>query len=529
MNGPTAPGPNPDSTATASVFAADATPGTQATRPNDVTAGWFATLVRTVCRPVPALAALALVVSLAFAVFGPGQPDDEGEHLHAAYLMGRWGERPHEDFFQHHPKLLWTILSPVFRFGPVSPTGAVFAGRCLVAILLLATFLGVGRIARGRHARWLSPLNSAAVLAAFTVVVYPEAVALRPETLGLPLTVWGWTFARGRHPGAALAGGFLAGLACEAAPRFLAVLPIFVIPSRPDRAEPEWKRVMAVMAGFVAGFVTAAVVSGQTPSEILFNIHFSALLQKIGAGSSFQLPSMAATLLCLFLFFRHVVPAEFKAARAYPAWEAAAWAALAVGVCSAWPFLYGQSLVPLVAACLIVVAHAEASCGRAPRPAAGLVVNLTAAVVVLSAAMTLARGSTVFRTLSSRESLAAALLPDDTILMRSRLHPIVVQDASFYPVPLIDSDRRTTHAMRAARVRWQLPPFDYATDIRRSRPRLLDTAFVFEALPDAGPDFLAWIEANYRQVNRWLLVRRDTGADAAGAGWPADNASGGDR
>lgn len=490
---------------------------------------WCAGLRRLGSRHVAALAAAVVLVSLAVAVFGPGQPDDEGEHLHAAYLIGGLGERPHVDFFQHHPALLWTVLSPVFRFGPVSPTAAVFAGRGLVVALLLATWLGLGCIARGGHERRLAVVNGAGLIVAFTVTIYPEALALRPETLGLPLVVWGWSLARDRHLGAALAGGCLAGMACDAAPRFLTVLPVFAIPSLLHRGDRDWKHLATVLAGCIAGFVAAAAASGQHPSEMLFNIHFSALLQKIGTGSSTQVPSMAAVLICLFLFLRHVLPAEFRNSREYPAWEGAAWLAFAVGAFSAWPFLYGQALVPLVTVCAIMVAQAESVHGRSSRLQAAVVVGAAAAAILVSAAVTFATGSTVHHTLAWRESLAAAMRHDDTILMRSRLHPIVAQDASFYPVPLIDSQRRTTHAMRAAGRLRTLPPLDYAADIRRRRPRLVDSTFVLEALPDAAPDFLGWVESNYEQVNRVLLVRRDTAADDLGTGLPAAGLPANDR
>ena len=515
--------PSPDAS-DAVVPSAGSFPSAQRTR-HWMTQG-FAALSRLAPDGAPRLVVIAILASVAVAIVGRGQPDDEGEHLHAAYLIGHWGERPHRDFFQHHPAFLWTLLSPIFRFGPTSPTIATFAGRGVVAIALLATWLGlarIARIARGSTARLTDHATSGALLLALTVAVYPESLALRPETIGLPLLVWGWSSALGRHAAAAFGGGFLAGMACEAAPRFLSVLPIFAIPPLMERLRRDWRHVAWLLAGGAAGFAGAAFMTGQTAAEVLFDIQFSALLQKIGAGSSTQLPSMAGVLLCVFLFFRHALPTNFRAAREYAAWEAAAWLVLVAGAVSAWPFLYGQALIPLVAVVAIMMAHAEGAFARSPLPAAGTIVVIGTAVATIAAAVvTLSAGSTVFDTLESRESLAAAMRPGDTILMRSRLHPIVVKDASFYPVLLMDSPRRTTRAVQAARTRWNLPAVDYAADIRRNRPQLLDSAFVFEVTPDKAPDFLPWLEANYRQVSRVLLIRNDALQDGDEAGRPAD-------
>jgi hypothetical protein len=63
-----------------------------------------------------ALAALCCAWIL-FLFFQHGHAWDESEHAHAAWLVSR-GERPLDDFFQHHQPLLWSMLGLYFHARP---------------------------------------------------------------------------------------------------------------------------------------------------------------------------------------------------------------------------------------------------------------------------------------------------------------------------------------------------------------------------------------------------------------------------
>src|SRR5437588_208072 len=89
----------------------------------------------------------ALCICLAAAVgayilLEPGNPYDEAEHLHVAWLMAVRHLRPIHDFFEHHPPTLWHVLGLVGSAGAgillaaaacTSPRYALFAPAFLLA------------------------------------------------------------------------------------------------------------------------------------------------------------------------------------------------------------------------------------------------------------------------------------------------------------------------------------------------------------------------------------------------------------
>ena len=91
---------------------------------------------------------------LSWAVFlgvQSGQPTDETEHCHVAWLIGHEHQQPIRDFCQHHQPPLWDILQLYFHLVADGPE-ILYFGRALVLICtglsVLAFFLLAGRLAR---------------------------------------------------------------------------------------------------------------------------------------------------------------------------------------------------------------------------------------------------------------------------------------------------------------------------------------------------------------------------------------------
>src|SRR5262245_14742003 len=76
-----------------------------------------------------------------------GDPYDETEHAHAAWLIGEQGQRPHQDFFQHHQPTLWHVLSLYYLFGRTGPE-VLYWGRGLVVASAFVSYVGMWALAR---------------------------------------------------------------------------------------------------------------------------------------------------------------------------------------------------------------------------------------------------------------------------------------------------------------------------------------------------------------------------------------------
>jgi len=134
--------------------------------------------------------------------------DDEFQHLHMAWLIGR-GEVPHRDFFEHHTPLYHVLMAPL-TLGNAGP-GRILAARGVSVVMLVAT-LGLAVVTLRRR------LGAApvAVLAwcAFSPIFFVKMVEVRPEALAILLAFGCLALLAAPSPRLAAAGLLAGAMVC---------------------------------------------------------------------------------------------------------------------------------------------------------------------------------------------------------------------------------------------------------------------------------------------------------------------------
>jgi len=165
-------------------------------------------------RPLPALLILALLVLTAAFVVRHPFDDDEFQHAHYAWLLHH-GQRPFQDFFEHHLPTYHLCVAPVYA--AVEAPGSLFALRFMSAVCLLATLACVYGASRPLCSGPAGPtaalllLCSAPIFLTKMLEARPEAPAVLCFAAALRLL-----FARRREgdppaPARLALAGFLAG------------------------------------------------------------------------------------------------------------------------------------------------------------------------------------------------------------------------------------------------------------------------------------------------------------------------------
>lgn len=127
------------------------------------------------------LAALALIVVLRIMLTLRGIIDlDEGQHLHAAWLVAQ-GQVPYRDFWEHHTPFLYYLLAPLTLWLTDRPE-IYAAGRAVMGLLTLGVLVLVYRLGRRLDVRvaMLSVVLLAVqqAFALYTTQVRPDVPAL---------------------------------------------------------------------------------------------------------------------------------------------------------------------------------------------------------------------------------------------------------------------------------------------------------------------------------------------------------------
>jgi hypothetical protein len=433
-----------------------------------------------------------------------GDPFDETEHAHVAWLMGHEHRQPLRDFFQHHQPLLWDVLQLYYRLGGDGPEVRYY-GRAVVVACALVVGLGLVRLAgRGRGALGLLPLVALSLL-------FPALFVARPETLGLAcftLAAVAWMPHEAREPpglprrsgrrgqapplaswpGDLLAGAFF-GLALLASPRFLLLAGAFVLLPRDGRTlfflrvRPLAR--LALGAAAVGG--AYALLRGYSLADMRFNLAFSGALAKVGAGYFREAPLLlvavagrAGVLLWTGGALRGAPRRRFVAHAVYLL------LVLAASLLSTWPYLYPQNLFAPAGWLALMLAVAERDLdprlARSRRPFLSAAAWAAAAGCLVVAAGNVLLGTTVADRVAQDRVLLLGLRPGDRVLLASGLHPVCAPDASYYANPITDAEDRLAETVRRVRPRWPLPECDYPHDILAARPALID-GLVLEALP----------------------------------------------
>jgi hypothetical protein len=118
---------------------------------------------------------------------------DDIEHLHTAWLMLQ-GQQPYLDFFQKQSPLLWWLLVPLLSFAEGDLAIALFLGRGLMLIALVASSTAVWLLAREALRRKGLAHASLLLLWASPVVLY-NLLVIRPDGVMIALLLWALVFA----------------------------------------------------------------------------------------------------------------------------------------------------------------------------------------------------------------------------------------------------------------------------------------------------------------------------------------------
>lgn len=457
--------------------------------------------------------ASALLVAgwLALLFFQHGQSWDESEHAHAAWLISQ-GKSPLTDFFQHHQPLLWSLLALYFRVGLRGPDVLIW-GRILV---VLSGWLSVIALVRfGREAEGCRfPLGAGLGVAAFIVltVLLSTLFVIRPETISVPLLVlavylWSKPGPPRRAVALACVAGLLAGAAVYSSPRFVLLGGFFVL-----LGAQTWRRWLGLVLGGMAFLVLYTVAAGYALDKVVFNVEYSALLQRVGLGSHGLSGEYWTTLMCFTcLPMAALLPAVHPSGR----WRGAALLAntlLVFLLCDyvAGHFRYSQAFAPFVTAVALTGSWIGA---RLLWPREGFAVL---AAIAGGAFVMQGLSPSYFplperiprldflRTVRFHEWLARSMPAGATVLAYAKGNPITVPDASYYGVPLRDGQNRLCRAIRRYRTdygsRPPLPPCNFLHVILRDKPYLIEDPIGEMVSANDAKRASAFIKRHYRRL-----------------------------
>ncbi len=190
---------------------------------------------------------------------------DEISHAHMAWLLSI-GDKPYQDFVANHFPFFWVSLSPLMRVLPQSPLGLVLLR--LLALALNAIFVGaLGTLIclelQPRQRIWGAVCLGVVVLNSpvihFLIEFRPDALA---NALLFPALLW--LRLRGpQHPGQALLGGFVIGVAVLVNTKYLffpVVLGAVLLAMHLRQLRKIWPLVLAICLGFCMALLSGILV-----------------------------------------------------------------------------------------------------------------------------------------------------------------------------------------------------------------------------------------------------------------------------
>lgn len=429
-----------------------------------------------------ALLATAIVACglwLAFLAFQTGHVWDESEHAHVAWLMSQ-GQRPIDDFFQHHQPLLWDLLSIYYRAG-FDGAGVLAWGRVLVVLCGLVciwAFLVLGRNPK-REVEKITIAGFAATAAFAATTVFLQALFVsRPETLSTALilaalVLWVRDDAANR-PLKLIAAGVLAGAACYASPRFVLCGGFFLV-----LGVQTYRNWALLVAGGLIFVFAYTLLSGFPIRYVVFNLEFSSYLQTVGDYAAGPTPGFwtffaLATILPLLPLVPVLAPEDrirglllvsnlllvFLACHHF-----------------AGMFRYQQAYAPFAAGIPVTLAFLLGRFRVTERMGLAM---LVIAVLLTVVSVSLLRVSqpplqfTIAQEIREKNALADMLPAGRAVLLFTRKHPIAVPDASYYGSPLFDARDRLCRAVEGF-TGATLPKCNFLHDVRVARPYMVDT------------------------------------------------------
>jgi MFS family permease len=453
-----------------------------------------------------------------------GDPFDENEHCHAAWLMGVEGERPIHDFFQHHQPLLWDVLVVYYRLGGRGPE-VLYFGRLIVAVCGGLFFVGLVLLARRREGDSTAGLLDRAAWGLLPVIalgaLIPTVLVIRPEALSLPLCVvalvlWTHPAEEARRSGergyrfAQAIRDLLAGAAFGAgvfsSPRFLLLGGAFLLLPR-DRQrvwESSLPRMLSLAVGGVVFLLSYLAVTPYRLADFYFNIQFTRTLGGFGSGNFGLTPRLLlfAVILVGLLTWQYAWLAR-AGRRRFLLHTGYLVVLFGLSLLSCWPFVYGQYFLPgaVWASAMLTLAGPEKPCAEARHEVRVQAAIYPATVLCLLLLSDLRDTQTVVARIGCARHLLGYLEPDDCVLVSGPFHPIAARDASFFNNPIVGGHGRLQKAVAREADRWPLPACDYLADIRRRQPKLIDNRLV-DALPEQDhAEFSRMLQENYTPLD----------------------------
>lgn len=453
---------------------------------------------------------LLYVVNL---LFGEGHTNDEGEHLHAAYLISSLKLIPHVDFFQHHQSMLWKLLSIIYKFNIRSIETAFILGRILmgIAVLICGYFLW---LIVNDHNRSKLPFwgISGLLILIYAAIIFPMTLAIRPETLGLPFffaSYWLWNNTNNK-PWTYILSGFLFGLAVYSSPRFLLnILIYFIIFLNEINVKTFVHRFLLLILGMLMSITIYAYVFNEPLWWLSFNLLFSSLLQKVGNGNLGFLLNCLELVVVYGLIFYYCRRCIYKCNLELFVWEIVILINFIISWYSGWPFVYGQNFVPGIAILSLYLTRLETLSPNTFSYTAILSSGYISAALLFVITLynfTTKPESMLFSNILERECIISMLRPGDKVLVRARYNPIYVRDASYYITPLADGMERLPKTVEIVRSKYPVPKCLYSYDIQTQKPIFVDIACL--SMKDLNHDtkFAKFFNSEYIRIHPVLYM-----------------------
>jgi hypothetical protein len=470
-----------------------------------------------------------------------GHEFDEAEHAHITWLRAHEHLEEQRDFFQHHQPVLWDVLGLFFRLGGQG-FGVLYFGRAVVVLCALATALALSRSRSTGSKQWFSEPGAIGLACLVLATgLLPPLFAIRPETLATALFAVGlalWWIPEerinGRRQVLDLLAGICVGAACFSTPRFLVAGGAFLLGTyeQPRLFQLNWSRLAILGAGAIVVPSFYLAFTDFSLDLLLFNLRFSAALQKVGPGNSVDVPRelqalglfVAAGALLVAGLDRHLWR-RVVARASYIALVAL------VGLLTAGHYPYPQSFSPvvlLVAFEMTLLASARTGVDHLRRLSAKLLVWTAPAVVLVSAVLQVSSGRDLASWISRRVQVGALCRPGAKVLANYAKHPLFYRDSSYYGPPLNDGVDRLCEAVRAFDTVGKLPTCDLTSQIVDDLPDVVGGE-IRRLVPLEGRKAVeATLRDRYRaiggtvplpdgrelkQVQYWIKKDRDPAAD----------------
>ncbi len=446
---------------------------------------------------------------------------DEIEHMHIAWLMGYRGLMPIQDFFQHHTHILWDILALYYKFGGQGPE-IIYYGRSLVlfcAVLTIAGFYVLGSYKVQNKNNIALPGMFGILIFIFASSLLLSMFSIRPETIGTTAFIWSVVFWMKRADSTTsrvyiydLLAGLLFGLALISSPRFLLLGGVYLLFDK-NRAQlfvKELLRLLTLGIGVISFISIFLKFSYFSLADFYYVISFSALLQSVGDGPS----SVNADFVVFFtiaLFILYLVFHLDKSKKEIPyQWSPKFGYLIILFVATAFiggNYVYDQDLIPLILFICLMLAYFQPeikNSSNLKELAQGLTIAVS--VFALTHHQHLVIADNLIDEDVKRINLDLSIIPvGERILMNPRSHPISIDDASYYVLPLFDAQNRLCNAARLYPHSEKLPECNYWDDIIDNQPFLL-TKNVKRIIPmERKKELKEFLGENYRKCNRFYV------------------------